>query len=335
MELARLLSRIDLVTRAWPGRGEPGMRVINAEAPGMAVFWIFNAVDELPALTPHLPADRPFVGMRSLNQITSPDLRDGTAAQDLLADHYAARLIARFGRRPCIIGGNCQAAEIAWRIAERLVLAGVDLRLFLTVDAPWFLPLPVPLRMIFGKDSVFNPASPPRPRRLARMEHCWSHAFPAFERCEIAGGHGQYFEAGHVAALAAQILRPAPASARVAAVPRPLGWRTRVGPHGGRLLVPEPGIARADDYLLLPLRRRPGESLRRQAEIFREALGPLATDDRLAFRVRKAAAPERGALLPVLCRRGHGPVAWPLDAQPEFPVAKDPDLLGGGPGGSR
>lgn len=54
--------------------------------------------------------------MRSLNQVMEATVGAGPL-RDALAGHDAAALVARFGRAPCIVGGNCQTAAIAWRLA--------------------------------------------------------------------------------------------------------------------------------------------------------------------------------------------------------------------------
>ena len=332
MDLKRLLERIDLVTRPWSGSGGQGLRYFNEDAPGQPVFWLFNTAEEMPALLGRMPKDRPFAAMRSLNQVVSETDRQSEDLLDLISSHYAAALIKTFGMRACVLGGNCQAGTIAWRIAEKLLVAGVALRQFVTLDAPCYLPLPVPVRMIFGSNSTHNLIANLRPNRLDHLRRYWDHAFPACELVEIPGTHGGYFLPETVGGLAEAILRPPPVVAPTA-VPAVQQWQGRTGRGGVPVLIPAPDIAQEDGYLLIQLRRQPGGGLMAGQAMARAAEYPLPSRTRLEFRLRRLKARqearplEQPALIPVLCRRGVGPLGWPLAQQPQFaPSEPHPDL---------
>lgn len=206
--LDKVLRRIEATTRAWPGEPLDGLgcqRVVNRSGKGLPIFWVFNSTIEFPTFAAQFADGRPLVGMRSLNQIVPREDRDLTPVRDELAQHYAKSLLHAFGTAPCIVGGNCQAAEIAYHLILHLLAAGVDVRSFVTVDAEWQVPLPVPVRMLFGRNSGFNPYRTLPMDNLKLREQLWSVAFPSVETATIDGGHGEYFRPENIATLVNQI----------------------------------------------------------------------------------------------------------------------------------
>jgi len=237
--MGRVLRRIEATVRAWPGEKLDDLgclRVVNRSAGGEPIFWIYNSVGEYPAFAAQLGDGRPLVGMRSLNQIVPRSDRDETPVRRDLARHYADCLLRAFGTGPCIVGGNCQAAEIAYELILHLLAAGTKVRCFVTVDAEWRVPLPVPVRMLFGRDSSFNPYHALPPGRLEPRERLWSVAFPSVEVAFINGGHGQYFLPENIATLVRQVCRADEQAASVGGTDR-IKVALRSQEDGGQVIV--------------------------------------------------------------------------------------------------
>lgn len=324
---ARILKHVSTLSRGWPGDcldDAQTVRLVNAGGTAPPLFWTFNSGGELPALAAQLPSAQPIVGMRSLNQIVPPDKRATTPALLDLATHYADTLLQRFGTGPCLVGGNCQAAEVAYHIAIRLLAAGAEVQAFVTLDAEWQLPLPVPVKLIFGRDSDRNPVRTLSDAQMKLRHDWWSAAFAGIELAETDGAHGQYFQPQNVPSLARQILsarRDAPLRGRAAAP----GWTLRAETDGQISLTLPPGalVERMDRLRIVPVLdgggRQPPATTGYSGLIRAAGL----VDDCVQFRLPR---PPAARLLPALCLQGQGPLSWPVSSL----ALEGQETLGGG-----
>jgi len=318
VDLATVLRRIELVSRSWPGEKlDPGgcIRGVGLVGGMTPIFWTFNTAAELPALAAHLPEGQPIVGTRSLNEIVEKPTRESTRIVAEVAEFYARHLIARFGTGSCLLGGNCQAAEVAWHIAGHLIAAGVDLRGFITLDADWQLPLPVPVRMIFGQTSRFNPTLGTS-GALQRRQTNWRALFPAYDLRVIPGNHGEYFQPENVAALARQILDPMP-QARPGPPPAiSQDWRLRRDRQGWVLTLPARQMPEAvEGIVLAPLLGRKAALPLARPDLFDFASLPERSGRHWRVRLGPLADPGPWQITPLLCAPGIGPLNWPLRPQ--------------------
>lgn len=207
-EFEVVLNRMSLVVRKWPGQPldtAGTLRLMNPDGQDVPLFWVFNMADELLALASALPSSRPIVGMRSLDQIVPSEIWRNAPILQEIAAHYADLLLTHFHGRRCVIGGNCQAAAIAARISLELLRGGADVAQFLMLDAEWDQPMPVPVKMMFGAESRFNPRLRYGPEQLHARKAQWAAHFPSCAVTILPGGHGTYFEQHSVGNLAREI----------------------------------------------------------------------------------------------------------------------------------
>ncbi len=166
------------------------IRVINPEGNRPPLIWCFNAQEEMPVLAAGLGENQPVIGMRSLNMVERPDGRR-LSWDEALADYYTGLLLGLPGLDGCAVGGNCQGASIAVRVAANLRLAGKKVDTLITMEAQSVYPFPGRVALIFGERSeMFNPFL----RNEAPQEK-WDALFAEWGAYVIPGGHGQYFTA--------------------------------------------------------------------------------------------------------------------------------------------
>jgi hypothetical protein len=224
------------------------IRTLHPDAPATPIYWCFNGHLEFARLAEACGPDQPLVAMRSLNTVLAVT-PETVFVSDALARHYAATLLARFGQRPCIIGGNCQAAHIAWRVAEQLRAAGVTIKRLVALDAEPRMPWPGSVRLLFGQDSIrYNPRLTVPAGGEVRLAWRWQRAARRFDSRTIPGGHGQYFRPENVAFTARAILDPdditpalSPPSAEAICAARNLRWMIEHADAGGTTIRVEAG----------------------------------------------------------------------------------------------
>lgn len=314
LSLAANLRRIATLTAGWPGEPIDGGGAVRLANPGgreVPLFWCFNGGREFPLLAAAMGRARPLVGMRSLSGIISIR-HHGTRPVTELARHYADSLLARFGPGPCIVGGNCEGAGVACRIALHLARAGVAVARLVTLDAEIRRPMALPLHQIFGRDSPgFNPFL----NGGRDPVHHWQSAYAAVRWTILPAAHGAYFDAETVDLLAQAIAAPCaapPVPAMQAPVPSPRWQIASVDGDGVTVTAPAPpGWGAAAGLAVVPQwEDRAGETLPVGGDhwVFDLAPGPVWT--------LRVPLPERGApagLRLVLCRAGTGPMGG-LDA---------------------
>jgi hypothetical protein len=313
VSLAANLRRIGRLLANWPGERIDDAGVLpltEGDGAGIPIYWCFNAANEFSALSQTFGDDQPLVGMRSLHQII--DITPATThAFDDLADYYAGHLLRRFGRSQCIVGGNCQAAAISYRVAVRLLDAGVPVLRLVTVDAEPRYPYPGHVRLLFGRDSRFNPFLSRQPNPDAEPLRSWRLAYGRAEWQAIDGAHGAYFEPPTIESLARCIREPSPAmlpSGPVADV----AWTAARGADDVTLSADAPpSLAQSADLGLVPIWQRQDGSL---ARIDRDDWAvPIAPGRHWRAVLPLPPPPGPWNVIPVLCRLDHGPQSWPIN----------------------
>ena len=324
--LAPCLQRLRVLTRTWAGEplgGSGLLRVLHADGPRPPLFWCYNGQDEFGRMASGLGPEQPLVGMRSLNK-AAPTGPARLPLVEGLAAHYADLLLQDMAFDRCAVGGNCQSAAIATRVAHRLRRAGKRVDLLLTLDATPAEPMPGRVAMLFGQDSeAFNPFfRTPHPEVLWRAIHgepSWSI---------VPGAHGQYFGEENLGPLCEAIeghLR----AAFEAPAPKP-------APEAQLLVRSSPRRAQAGSTLVLraqvkaPRGSAPFAVLGLWTSEAHGAWTPPVDDARAAPRIEAGwavdlpvptpDAPGRWTLRLVLCQEGAGPVGWARDLDPRLPV---------------
>ncbi|THD82766.1 hypothetical protein E7811_11415 [Aliigemmobacter aestuarii] len=322
ISLAANLRRLGTLVQDWPG--EPidtagTVRAIRPDDPLTPVYWCFNATAEFTALAEAFGPGQPLVGMRSLSLIMT--LSDGTSrALDLLAAHYADALLRRFGPRPCIVGGNCQSAAIAWRVAIRLMAAGVAVERLVFLDAEPHLPFPGPVRVLFGAESAgFNPYLKPPEDVTRPVPWHWERAWSRVDCRIVPGAHGQYFRPENLPDVARAILAPGPDGETTMALPGEapvIRFRTALTTTAAIWIEAEipPALAAMPGLSVLPLWRGADGGLLRVPGP--DWVVPVTTRPFWRCRFPRPGPFPGATVLPLPCLAGQGPLVWPSLLRP-------------------
>jgi hypothetical protein len=313
VSLAANLRRIGRLVAGLPG--EPldaagALRLTGAQGHAVPICWCFNDAHEFAALAQAFGDGQPLVGMRSLNRIVEPSAT--ARVYDDIAGHYAGVILRRFGTAPCIVGGNCQAAAISYRVAVRLLGQGVPVQRLVIVDAEPRYPYPGHVRLLFGRESPHNPFLGTQPGLVPQRP--WRMAYGRPEWRILEGRHGGYFAPENIQSLARAIRAPS----HGAVPPRhpvAVEWRaTRQGGETITLHAHAPDGMEADtDMGLLPVWQRADGSL---ARIDGDGwVVPIAPGGRWTCVLPLPAGQGPWKMVPVLCRLGHGPQTWPVEAE--------------------
>lgn len=183
-------------TASWVGeRVDPDGLIVglNVNGPLPKLFWCLQRYGELKQLAKYLGADQPVYGMRSANRVMEKTEEN----KEMLARRYVSEILQIQKSGPFYIGGNCQAAEIAFKIARILKAAGHQIGLLMLHER--FIPenYESELLLTFGKQSSYNPFNYyPDPTRGWRKYYSgWIGAML------VPGGHGQFFREPNVQVL--------------------------------------------------------------------------------------------------------------------------------------
>ncbi|MFD1740210.1 hypothetical protein [Cypionkella sinensis] len=324
LSLEANLRRLAVLMRRWPGEAIDAaltLRLLNPQGDAVPVYWCFNAIAEFGPLADSFGPRQPLVGMRSLNQIVNVT-PDTTFVLDTLAAYYAQALLARFGRAPCIVGGNCQAAGIAWRVANLLRAAGVPVERLVFLDAAPHLPWPGHVRLLFGAlDTGFNPLLSPPDDLQHQVPWYWERAWNRFDTRIVSGGHGAYFFPENLPDVARAILDPDPVSAPAAgfadlvsasvATCRDLRCRVVHSDQQSSTLelVAPTDFSAIRGLAVMPLWQSPDGGL--QGDQTSDWLVAVQTLPVWRHRFLHPPGLSHARLVPVPCLAGHGPLIWP------------------------
>ncbi len=205
VETGYCLERLGAYVRTWKGArtsDEALLRGFHPQGTRTPIFWVFQMESELQSLAAAVGEDQPLYGMRSLYKIlrvrnlSDPVLRE-------VSNQYLIELLALTQGRPFVLGGNCQAAIVAFRMAlalERLGQAAATLVLMEWTSSWGRYAKPVVL--LYGNRSqTANVYASPGGRGLP-----WRHDFQNAVVRPIEGGHGEFFRPENVSSLSARLL---------------------------------------------------------------------------------------------------------------------------------
>ncbi len=183
-------------TAVWEGqRATPESATVGLNTKGskQALFWCLQRYKELTQLAKYLGPDQPVYGMRSGNRVMVKNQENINA----LAAHYVGEILAVRSEGPFLVGGNCQAAKIAFQIARQLTDLGHEITLLCLQES--FIPQCYAGRvaLLFGKDSKNNPYL-----YFCRPEFGWKKFYTGeFSVNMISGAHGQFFREPNIQVL--------------------------------------------------------------------------------------------------------------------------------------
>ncbi|WP_395541502.1 condensation domain-containing protein [Neotabrizicola sp. sgz301269] len=197
-----ILARLRSFTGIWQGTRHSSDALIvgrNADGPRLPLFWCLQSERELDALARYLGADQPVYGMRSGYEvmIKSPE------NIERLALVYAGEIAEIHPKGPLFIGGNCQAAVIAFSLARQLRAAGRQVDLLHLHEKMVPTSYDGRIALTFGRDSDRNPY-------LAGGDPAADFAryYTGELSVElVSGSHGIYFQEPHVLDLTGAIKR--------------------------------------------------------------------------------------------------------------------------------
>jgi acyl carrier protein len=187
-------------TASWEGKRDSPESVVvglNTDGPRQPLFWCLQRYQELTQLAKYLGPEQPVYGMRSGNRVMVKN-QDNI---NLLARYYVGEILAVQPAGPYLIGGNCQAALIAFQVASQLRQLGHEITLLVMQEK--FAPFPYdsPVALLFGDHSDYNPL-----RYYTQPELGWQKYYSGpVAMTEIQGGHGQFFREPNVQVLTSTV----------------------------------------------------------------------------------------------------------------------------------
>jgi hypothetical protein len=214
IEVGEMLARQREFVRTWPGtRATPESLIVSLNETGTrpGFFFCMQSHKALVQLARYLGPDQPVHAMRSgFRVITYTDENVG-----LLAEHYAAEMVALQPEGPFVLGGSCQGARIARAVASELRERGRDVSLLVLMDPRTFPRWNGRVALIFGQDSHFNPYA-----HGGDPDAVFRRAFPAGYSVDIVTGSDGHFFSQHMESVLAvlkqrllEVPRPSPAEA--------------------------------------------------------------------------------------------------------------------------
>ncbi len=214
-------------TASWKGVRHSMDSVIvglNTTGNKQNLFWCLQREYELSQLAVYLGADQPVYGMRSGNKVMEKS-QDNI---NKLAAHYVDEILQIQPQGPYLIGGNCQAAQIAFQIAARLKRRGHEITLLILQEK--FIPFQYtgPVALFFGRESDRDPAL-----RFHEPAIGWNKYYTG-PTCSghIPGGHGEFFQEPNIQGLAASIQE----KIKMAQDCDFSGWKPATSQPGGQIL---------------------------------------------------------------------------------------------------
>ncbi|HZS34487.1 MAG TPA: condensation domain-containing protein [Methylomirabilota bacterium] len=199
---ASILYGLRTYTASWAGqRATPQSLVIGLNTKGTSppLFWCLQNYRELKQLAKYVGPDRPVYGMRSGNKVMVKTDANNRA----LAARYVRDILEIQPEGSFVVGGNCQAASIAFYIATGLLDAGHEVPLLVLMERFVPHPYPKPVALLFGAESDRNPYW-----RFREPERGWRKYYPGGLTIDIvAGAHGQFFQEPNIQVLAQTLVR--------------------------------------------------------------------------------------------------------------------------------
>ncbi|MGR3311821.1 MAG: AMP-binding protein [Roseovarius indicus] len=173
------------------------VRLHNHGGSRMPLMWCFNQVREANALAAALGPDQPLIAMRSLAGLYTGD-RPPPHEERQVAEHYVGIVLGRDLPQRVVVGGNCQAAPLAFYMANALALSGHGAASLVLLEK--LLPVPYAGRalILFGRDSrLHNPSF-----QFAEPTAAWGRYLSHGQTALVDGSHGKFFDRPNVGSLA-------------------------------------------------------------------------------------------------------------------------------------
>ncbi len=189
---SEVFRRLRILMAGWKGETvDPEGLIYRANSSGTRppLLWCFNTQPEFEQMGRQLGADQPLYAMRSLQGVLPPG-SDKYRQGMLMAEWYAARLLAAVPDGPCAVGGNCQAARIAMHLARALSDAGRSVAVLCLLERAPPIPYPGRVALFFGRDSESHNAF----KRFAQPQIGWRRLYREVVWDVVPGSHGHYFE---------------------------------------------------------------------------------------------------------------------------------------------
>lgn len=204
VEAGYCLERLGAHVRDWQGQkasDDALLRGFHTGGDKPPIFWVFQMEQELIALAAEAGADQPLYGMRSLHNIlpvrrlSDPVLRE-------VSNQYITELLAITKGRPFVLGGNCQGAIVAFRMALALRRLGSTPATLVLMEWTYsWGRYAEPVVLLYGNRSHTA-------KVYGSPDGCglpWRSDFPQAVARPIAGGHGEFFNAGNISSLGDQL----------------------------------------------------------------------------------------------------------------------------------
>ncbi len=155
--LDRLRATLVSVTQPW-WQGEfiskngliYGVNIAGSRPP---LFWCFQGYEEFAAFGRALGPDQPLYGMRSGHLVAPTSAENHMHMAVILASEIHSLALAG----PLFLGGNCQGALLAQKIAQILIAAGQAVSLLICLNPFIFMPYSGRAAMIVGRYDATNP----------------------------------------------------------------------------------------------------------------------------------------------------------------------------------
>ena len=171
---------------------------LNPNGKREPIFWCFQSFVEFRKLAAQLGSNQPVYGMRSA--VNAFDKSEDNL--EALAEIYAFELLSIHEQGSFVIGGTCQSAKIAFRVATILRDAGRHISLLCLHEqiVPYCYPGRVAL--FFGKNSDHSPTY-----YYDHPEESWRWFYS--DRCSLhlnSATHGKHFHRPHIRHFASNLL---------------------------------------------------------------------------------------------------------------------------------
>ncbi len=199
--LDRIRETVGSVTRPW-WHGEVmsrnglihGVNVAGSRPP---LVWCFQGYAEFAAFAKGLGPDQPLYGMRSGHMVVNTSSENHLHMAMVCADELHSLGL----KGPLFIGGNCQGALQAQKIAEIMMMSGQAVSLVVGLNPLVFTPYPGRAALIVGRYDSTNPME-----RFHDADLLLRANLPNGTVDTLPSQHGELFS-GRILALLCEVVR--------------------------------------------------------------------------------------------------------------------------------
>ena len=161
----------------------------NSSGSKPPIFWCFNHWTEAVFLAYQLGADQPLYAMHSFCDITDEEAKKSMHTKRL-AEIYGDLVCELYPNGPVLLGGNCQAFNIAEAVGHYLVGKRGQAPSLISLESQPYYAYPGDLLMLFGDhdEARFNPFM----NQVSPIPF-WQNKHKHVSWGMITGSHGEYF----------------------------------------------------------------------------------------------------------------------------------------------